>query len=100
MPPFWIAQGVMNIVHGINVIGMRRAGISHQEIQAVRRAFRTIHLQGLLVKAAVAKLEREMPDSECVREIVEFVRSSKRGIVTGLGREIDRDDRTELRGAA
>jgi UDP-N-acetylglucosamine acyltransferase len=100
LPPFWIAQGVMNIVHGVNVVGMRRAGISHGEIQAVRRAFRTIHLQGLLVKAAVAKLERELPDSACVREIVDFIRASKRGIVTGLGREIDRDDRPELRGAA
>ncbi len=101
LPPFWIAQGVMNLVHGINVVGMRRAGIANAEIQAVRRAFRTIHLQGLLLKAALAKLEREVPESECVREIIAFVRSSKRGICTGMGRDADRgDDRTELRGAA
>lgn len=101
LPPFWIAQGVMNLVHGVNVIGMKRAGIPAGEIQAVRRAFRTIHLQGLMLSTALQKLDRELADSACVREVVAFIRASKRGIVMGMGRDADRSgEKSELRGAA
>lgn len=106
LPPFWIAQGVMNLVNGINVIGMRRAGMPTAEIQAVRRAFRTIHLQGLTVSEGVTRVEREIGQSPAVREVIEFIRTSKRGIAAGLARDFDMRSfgdshgDTSIRGAA
>lgn len=93
LPPFWISQGGVNIVHGVNIIGMRRAGIPTHEIQAVRRAFRTIHLQGLTISFAVARVEAESGDLPAVRELIDFIRSAKRGICSGLDRStISRDN--------
>mgnify|MGYP005847955673 CR=1 FL=1 len=86
LPPFWIAQGGVNVVQGVNVIGMRRAGIPAAEIQAVRRAFRMIHLQGLTISAAVAKIEAEVGDLPAIRELVDFIRSARRGICSGRAR--------------
>ena len=84
LPPFWIVQEI-NIAHGVNVIGMRRAGIRNAEIQAVRRAFKLIIRGGLTITAAVARVEADDGHFPAVRELIEFIRTSKRGIVTGRG---------------
>jgi UDP-N-acetylglucosamine acyltransferase len=85
LPPFWIVQEV-NIARGVNVIGMRRAGIPTVEIQGVRRAYKTINRSGLTVADALAKIEAEDGHLLAVAELVAFIRESKRGIVTA-GRE-------------
>ncbi|MBX9580056.1 MAG: acyl-ACP--UDP-N-acetylglucosamine O-acyltransferase [Gemmataceae bacterium] len=79
IPPFWVMQDV-NRVCGVNVIGMRRAGVPAAEINAVRRAFRTIYLQGLTIPLALLKIEAESGGLPAVRELVDFIRASKRGI--------------------
>lgn len=85
LPPFWIVQEV-NIPRGVNVIGMKRAGIPTAEIQGVRRAYKAINRCGLTVAAALAKIEAEDGHLPAVAELVAFIRQSKRGIVTA-GRE-------------
>ena len=84
LPPFWIVQEI-NIVHGVNVIGMRRAGIPNEQIMGVRRAFKAINRSGLTIRAALEKIEADDGHLAAVRELVDFVRSSKRGICTGSG---------------
>jgi UDP-N-acetylglucosamine acyltransferase len=86
LPPFWVAQGLVNQVHGVNVVGMKRAGYTAADVQAVRQAFRVIHLQGLTISTATDRVARELSHSAAVRELVEFVRASKRGICSGLER--------------
>lgn len=85
LPPFWIVQEV-NIARGVNVIGMRRAGIPTAEIQGVRRAYKTINRSGLTVAAALERIEAEDGALPAVAELIAFIRESKRGIVTA-GRE-------------
>ena len=87
LPPFWIVQEV-NIPRGVNVIGMKRAGIPTAEIQGVRRAYKTVNRCGLTVADALAKVEAEDGELPAVAELVAFIRESTRGIVTG-GREAD-----------
>jgi UDP-N-acetylglucosamine acyltransferase len=84
IPPFWVMQDV-NRVCGVNVIGMRRAGMAAHEIQAVRRAFKLIYREHLTVAAAVLRMEATLADVPAVREVVEFIRASNRGIC-GPGR--------------
>lgn len=79
IPPFWVMQDV-NRVCGVNVIGMRRAGVPAEEIQAVRRAFRFIYLERLTIPAAVLRMEAELGSVPAVRELIDFIRASKRGI--------------------
>ncbi len=81
--PFWIAQGGINMLHGVNVVGMRRAGMSRDEIRAARDAYKLLNRSGLTIPEALEQMEALYPDSDSVREIVEFARSTKRGICTG-----------------
>jgi UDP-N-acetylglucosamine acyltransferase len=86
MPPFCIQQRIDTVV-GVNVVGMRRAGLSHADIDAVRRAFHILFREGLIVPNALARIERELGDVDAVREMTAFIRESKRGIC------LMRDDR-------
>ncbi|MCS6865846.1 MAG: acyl-ACP--UDP-N-acetylglucosamine O-acyltransferase [Gemmataceae bacterium] len=81
VPPFWI-QWQMNQVRGINMVGMRRAGMSTADITAVRKAFRTIYLArpALLLREALRQIEAEWGHVAAIRELLTFIRSSKRGI--------------------
>lgn len=91
LPPFCTARGAsLNCVAGLNVVGMRRAGMSPQDRQDVRRAFKVIYRSGLNVSQAVERLRGEFPDGP-VREFREFIEASKRGICAfGGGRDDER----------
>ena len=79
VPPFWIVREI-NVVAGVNVVGMKRAGITTAEIQAVRKAFKMIYLEKQTVTAAAEQMTRELGEFAAVREIVAFIRSAKRGV--------------------
>jgi UDP-N-acetylglucosamine acyltransferase len=79
IPPFMMQQGINNVV-GVNVVGMRRAGISADGINAVRRAFRILFTEGLVIPAAVARIEQQLGTAPPVQELIAFIRQSTRGI--------------------
>lgn len=79
IPPF-IIQHEINIVVGVNVVGMRRAGMTVAQIDAVRRAYHIIWREGHILPNALAKVERELGTTEAVAELVAFIRTSARGI--------------------
>lgn len=85
MPPFIIQQNI-NGVGGVNVVGMRRAGIPAADINAVRRAFHILYREGHLVPAALAKMEQELGSSPAVAELIAFIRQSSHGIILKLAR--------------
>ena len=77
MPPYVIQQGI-NQVHGVNVVGMRRAGMTQAQINAVRHAFHVLYRQGQTVPAALEHLEKELGDIDAVVEMISFIRQSTR----------------------
>lgn len=80
VPPFCITRSVCaNTVIGLNVIGLRRAGVSSAERQALKQAFHTLYRAGLSVSHALETIQSG-PTTPLVRELCEFVRQSKRGI--------------------
>ena len=79
IPPFVLQQGIDTVV-GINVIGMRRAGMSNEQIQAVRQAFKILFREGLPVPAAIERLDEELGEVDAVQELITFLHGSKRGI--------------------
>ena len=83
LAPFWIVQGRINELHGVNVVGMRRAGVPREEITAVREAYKLINRSGRVIPDAVAEIEARYGTMPAVRTLVVFIRASKRGICTG-----------------
>jgi UDP-N-acetylglucosamine acyltransferase len=79
IPPFVIQQG-LDTVSGINIVGMKRAGMSRDEINAVRAAFKMLFREGLVLPAAMAKMERDLGDSDAVQEMLTFLRGCTKGI--------------------
>jgi UDP-N-acetylglucosamine acyltransferase len=79
IPPFWVLRDINRVV-GVNVVGMRRAGVPAADIAAVREAFKLIYLKGLLVSEAAGVMERQYAHSPAVQEVAAFIRSAKRGV--------------------
>jgi UDP-N-acetylglucosamine acyltransferase len=80
VPPFCMAKPTgLNTVGGLNVVGMRRAGMDRDERNEVKQAFKIVYRSDLNVKQAVEKI-RESFDSGPVLEFVEFIEASERGI--------------------
>ena len=77
-PPYMLVHGE-STVRGVNMVGLRRCEyITPDAIRDIRRAYRVLFRSGLSLEEALRKLE----DSPCpeVKHLVEFIRSSKRGI--------------------
>jgi UDP-N-acetylglucosamine acyltransferase len=79
IPPFVVQQYIDTVV-GVNVIGMRRAGMSHAQINAVREAYRILFREGLPLPAAMAKIEKELGTVDVVQEMLTFLSKCTRGI--------------------
>ena len=88
IPPFIIQQRI-NCIVGVNVVGMRRAGIATAHIDGVRRAFHLLYRQGMILPQALAAIERDLGTVPEVAEMVKFIRASARGINLDGGRMAD-----------
>lgn len=84
VPPFCIIGATsLNNIRGLNVVGMRRAGLTPAERLAVKRAFRMLYRAGLNIRQALLRLHAEFPDGPAA-EFATFIEASRRGIC-GLG---------------
>jgi UDP-N-acetylglucosamine acyltransferase len=81
VPPFFMATDT-NEVSGINRIGLRRAGFSHETRRAVQAAFELLYRSNLNVTQALEELQRKFHVPE-IAHLIDFIRASKRGICRG-----------------
>jgi UDP-N-acetylglucosamine acyltransferase len=81
IPPFLIQQGISCLV-GVNVVGMRRVGMSSEQISAVRRAFAMLFNEGQILTTAMARVEEHLGGVDVVAELIAFIRNSKRGVAS------------------
>ena len=79
VPPFMIQQGI-NCVTGVNVIGLRRAGVPSSSITAIKKAYHILFDESLALQTALERIEVQLGDVPEIRELVEFIRNSKKGI--------------------
>lgn len=79
IPPFMMNQHI-DTTAGVNVIGMRRAGMTHAQIDAVRASYKILFRSGMVLPAAIARLERDLGDVDAVQELITFLRGSKKGV--------------------
>lgn len=80
IPPFVKAQGNRAKPFGLNVVGLRRQGVSAEAIQALKQAYRIVFLSGLNTSQALAQLEQELSGTPEVQRFVDFIKRSQRGI--------------------
>jgi UDP-N-acetylglucosamine acyltransferase len=66
-------------VYGANKVGLERAGFSSEAIEPLQNAFRTLTRAGLNTTQALARIEEEIQQTDEVKELLGFIRSSTRG---------------------
>jgi UDP-N-acetylglucosamine acyltransferase len=81
VPPFCIMDGT-HTVRAINLIGLRRAGLSPEAIRGLRNAFKILFLRRCNLQRALAEVDTRQAAPE-VREMVDFIRASTRGVCFG-----------------
>jgi UDP-N-acetylglucosamine acyltransferase len=84
LPPYMMAVGSRAGIHGPNLVGLRRLQLPSTTVTAIRAAFRTIWHSELPRAQALEKAALDHPDVPEVQEIVEFVRSSPRGVLPAV----------------
>ena len=89
VPPFCMMRGgAVNSVAGLNIVGLRRAGLTPEQRLEVKRAFKLLYHSGLNYRDAAARIRTEVPPGPA-HEMADFVAATKRGIagVSGAGND-------------
>jgi UDP-N-acetylglucosamine acyltransferase len=80
VPPFMIADGNPAETRTVNKVGMDRNGVSEEAQNNLRKAYKILFREGLTISNALAKIEKEPSPSPEVKHLVQFIRTSERGI--------------------
>ncbi len=81
VPPYVMAAGPMARPIGINAEGLKRRGFTPEAIAGLKKAYRTLYRSGLGLEEAKRELEAQAKACNPVRDILEFVARSKRGVI-------------------
>ena len=79
LPPFFLYSDFNVAAKGLNLVGLRRAGFTADQIAALKKAYRILYRLGIKLEDALVRIESEL-DTEHTRHLVKFIRSSERGI--------------------
>jgi UDP-N-acetylglucosamine acyltransferase len=85
VPPFTKAAREPLMYAGINAVGLRRRGFNSEKINEIQEIYRYIFLKGLNNSKALDMVISDVPHSHERDYIVEFIRTSDRGIIKGYG---------------
>ncbi len=80
VPPYMLVDGNPAATRTVNKVGLERNGVSEASQTALRQAHRILFRDGLTIPNALARIEEELPKLPEVEHLVQFVRSSERGI--------------------
>ena len=83
IPPYTLIGRDPIVYCGINIVGLRRRGFSNDQVYQIQDIYRTLYTRGLNNSDAIQCIETEYKTSEERDLILDFLKSSKRGIVRG-----------------
>jgi UDP-N-acetylglucosamine acyltransferase len=84
--PFGMAQGPLAFLIGLNVVGMRRRGLSKAEIHGVRSAYRELFFGAGEFRARIERVAADYASNPLVARMFEFIRSGKRPLTMAIKR--------------
>ena len=81
LPPYVAAAGNMAHPYSINKEGLKRRGFSPEALRGLKLAYRTLYRRGLNLEEALRELELQVAECPQVRDILDFIAKSTRGII-------------------
>ena len=83
IPPYTLIGRDPIVYCGINIVGLRRRGFTNSQVFLIQDIYRTLYTRGLNNTEALKAIETEYEPSEEQDLILNFIKSSQRGIVRG-----------------
>ena len=80
IPPFIIAGKEPTKYCGLNLVGLRRRGFSNELITLIHDAYRLLYSKGVMAEG-IAEIKKNLQITREIQYIIDFVESSKRGII-------------------
>lgn len=81
VPPYVLVSGNTAKPSGLNREGLKRHGFDSESINILRKAYKTIYREGLILKDALEVLAELSAESDKVELMRSFIAASERGIV-------------------
>ncbi len=90
--PFCRVAGMRpTLLYGLNVIGLRRRGFSRERIKILKEIFKIFFYSDLNSTQALEKIKEQIPAGEDRDEVINFVLSSKRGVIKKVSEQWEAD---------
>ena len=80
VPPFCRVHGTPARILGLNMIGLKRTGMSEDELTSIKKMYRLIYRQHLTLDDAVQAIQQQIPNSTVRQTLLNFLANSQRGI--------------------
>jgi UDP-N-acetylglucosamine acyltransferase len=91
IPPFIKAGRIPLSYVGVNSVGLQRRGFTTDKINEILEIYRHIYNKGLNTSQALDYVECELPVSDERNHILDFIRSSEKGIIKRYSKGADED---------
>ena len=79
--PFSKGEGRPPVPRGLNVIAMKRRGVSQEVRTATNEAFKLLISEEYNTTQAIEKIKAEIPMNEYIEKMIDFIQTSKRGVL-------------------
>ncbi len=79
-PPFSLVAGERATLRGVNVVGLRRRGFTHEVRREIKQAFHLLFQSRLRLPDAIAAVRESGAKSAEVERLLAFVEASARGV--------------------
>lgn len=85
VPPYTIGGGIPYKLGGLNLIGLKRNGVSYETRKALSSAFKLMYRSGLSLEEALIQVEELLPQIPEITHWINFCRNSQRGLIGSQG---------------
>ena len=80
VPPFTRASKNHVLLYGLNLVGLRRRGFTSEQIKLIKEAYRILFRKASTLAEGIKEVEEKLPLTPEIKLLLDFVKSSKRGI--------------------
>ncbi len=81
VPPYILAADSPLSYKGVNIIGLRRRGFKSDTIKSLQLCYRYLYRSNLNTSQAVEKIKSDFKELPEIKNIIEFIEKSERGII-------------------
>jgi len=80
IPPYMIASGARVKLFGLNTVGLKRHGFSDSTVNDLKKAYKILFREKRTLKDAIKKIQEDLPYTDEIKHLSEFIQKNKRGI--------------------